>query len=204
MIRIGTIAWFVVLALLGVGLFQVKYAVQGKERELSAVNRKISLEREALRVLEAEWSYLNDPARLADLARRHTDLAPAMASQMSALENLPPRPLDLPGTQMPLDGTPGKQAPVLPPVAELPDAGEKSEGTVAVMVPASAAKPAVAPLVNPDTYQTTAGTGSSAVATADDDATIRAILADMQANQGGEADTASGAAGGVPGGTGAE
>ena len=85
MIRIGTIVWFVVLAMLGVGLFQVKYAVQSKERELRTVNRQIIADREAMRVLEAEWSYLNDPVRLADLTRRHTDLAPVMASQIATL-----------------------------------------------------------------------------------------------------------------------
>ena len=52
MIRIGTIVWLVILALLGVGLFQVKYAVQAKERELRTVNRQITADRQIVRILE--------------------------------------------------------------------------------------------------------------------------------------------------------
>jgi hypothetical protein len=43
-------------------------------------------------VLEAEWSYLNDPTRLADLARRYTDLAPATPTQIAGFDRLVPRP----------------------------------------------------------------------------------------------------------------
>src|SRR5512139_2518833 len=117
MIRIGTIVWFVVLAMLGVGLFQVKYAVQSKERDLRKVNRQIAADHEAMRVLEAEWSYLNDPVRLADLTRRHTDLAPVMASQIATFDSLAPRPA---GTD---DMTPG-----LPPLAAAPEAAPPAIG----------------------------------------------------------------------------
>lgn len=166
MIRIGTIVWFVVLAMLGVGLFQVKYAVQSKERELRTVNRQITADREAMRVLEAEWSYLNDPVRLADLTRRHTDLAPVMAGQIATFEGLVPRPAEI-----------DEPAPALPPLAALP-----SEAPVTA-IPASAVvnAPAAAKPANDPVFQTSAGAEAPA---ADDDATIRAILQDMQANQG--------------------
>ena len=81
-----------VLALLSVGLFQVKYSVQGKEAELRQITRQIDANREAIHVMEAEWSYLNDPLRLADLARRHTDLVPAMSTQIATFDQLPARP----------------------------------------------------------------------------------------------------------------
>ena len=167
MIRIGTIVWFVVLAMLGVGLFQVKYAVQTKERELRTVNRQITADREAMRVLEAEWSYLNDPVRLADLTRRHTDLAPVMAGQIATFEGLAPRPADIDET-----------APGLPPLAAVPgDAPVAAIPASAVVNAPAAAKPAA----NDPVFQTSAGAEAPA---ADDDATIRAILQDMQANQG--------------------
>lgn len=177
MIRIGTIVWFVVLAMLGIGLFQVKYAVQTKERELRTVNRQITADREAMRVLEAEWSYLNDPVRLADLTRRHTDLAPVMAGQIATFESLAPRPV---GTE--------DAAPALPPLAALPGQPPVAEGAAPVVAtPASVVMPApgAAAPQNDAVFQTSAGT--PAPATADDDATIRAILQDMQANQGGDA-----------------
>jgi hypothetical protein len=159
MIRIGTIVWFVVLALLGIGLFQVKYAVQAKERELKRVNRQIAADREAMRVLEAEWSYLNDPVRLADLTRRHTDLAPVMASQIATFESLVPRPA---ATEDP--------APALPPIAAAPEAG-----MVATPVAAKVAVPA-APAQAEPVFNTSA-------APEEEDATIRAILQDMQSSQ---------------------
>jgi len=122
MIRISSLVWLVVLALLGVGLFQVKYAVQAKERELKSVYRQITADRDAIRVLEAEWSYLNDPERLADLARRHTDLSPTMAGQIVTFAGLQDRAPDLPTNQAPLNP---------PPLASAPEgtAPERSDGT---------------------------------------------------------------------------
>lgn len=105
MIRISAFVWILVLALLGIGLFQVKYNVQSKEAELRAINKQIAANRSAIHVLDAEWSYLNDPTRLADLARRHTDLTPTQATQLKHFADLPPRPAaaqpDLPSLTTP-------------------------------------------------------------------------------------------------------
>jgi hypothetical protein len=98
MIRISAIVWVVVLALLGIGLFQVKYNVQSKERELREVRRQIEANYTAIHVLDAEWSYLNDPLRLADLTRRHTGLAPTTPGQIGDFASLPLRIEDIPVT----------------------------------------------------------------------------------------------------------
>ncbi len=103
MIRLGTLAWLVVLALLGIGLFQVKYEVQAREDELHKLRRQVEANLAVIRVLEAEWSYLNDPPRLADLARRHTELAPTTPSQIRDFAELPAR---LPDVAPPLGQTP--------------------------------------------------------------------------------------------------
>jgi len=130
-----------------------------------------------MRVLEAEWSYLNDPVRLADLTRRHTDLAPVMAGQIATFESLAPRPV---GTQ--------ETAPVLPPLAALPGQAPGAEGAPVVATPASVVIPGAAAPQADTMFQTAAGKPAPAADTAvDDDATIRAILQDMQANQGGDA-----------------
>jgi hypothetical protein len=91
MIRLGAIVWLLVLGLLGVGLFQVKYEVQAREAELRQVRRQVDANVAAIRVLEAEWSYLNDLSRLNDLARRHIDLSPTTPSQIRAFSELPAR-----------------------------------------------------------------------------------------------------------------
>lgn len=188
MIRIGTIAWFVVLALLGVGLFQVKYAVQAKERELRSVNKQITADRQILRVLEAEWSYLNDPVRLADLTRRHTDLAPAMANQIARFDDLRARPVEpAPGAPLMVEGQ--QQIAPVPASATV---------TQSAAVPEAAALPAEADTV----FQTSSGAASPsasqpAAEPVDEDATIRAILADMEAKQSDPATTPDLGAGGA-------
>jgi hypothetical protein len=92
MIRLATFVWLALLTLIGVGLYQVELGVLAKESELKQINRQIDANRDATHVLEAEWSYLNDPTRLADLTRRYTDLAPATPTQIAGFDRLLPRP----------------------------------------------------------------------------------------------------------------
>jgi hypothetical protein len=91
MIGRAAVLWLALAVVAGVGLFQVSYRVQSLEEELSQVNRDILRERETIHVLRAEWSYLNEPSRLAELSRRHLTLAPLSASQMIRIEDLPLR-----------------------------------------------------------------------------------------------------------------
>lgn len=79
----------VATAALSLGLFSVKYQVHDLEDDLVALNKAIVAERQTLHVLEAEWSYLNDPARLRELAERHLDLAPVAAGQMADMRDVP-------------------------------------------------------------------------------------------------------------------
>lgn len=97
--RLALPIWAVVIAAAAYGMFQIKFAVQTLERDLGAVERQIADDQEALRVLRAEYSYLNDPARLAELNRRHLGLAPVAASQMAVLDEIPLRPA--PGSALP-------------------------------------------------------------------------------------------------------
>ncbi|HYM03030.1 MAG TPA: hypothetical protein VET85_08795 [Stellaceae bacterium] len=91
MIRLGTIAWLLLVATSGYAMFQVKYEVSQLEDELTRVNRQIAADREATHVLNAEWSRLNQPSRLDDLAKRHLHLAPVAASQIGSIDALPRR-----------------------------------------------------------------------------------------------------------------
>lgn len=91
MIRISLIIWLIVVGAVAVGLYQVKYEVQRLESELEQVRSEIHDHRRALHVLDAEWSYLNRPARLARLAKEHLDLAPQKPKQLARLDHIPPR-----------------------------------------------------------------------------------------------------------------
>lgn len=75
-------------------LFQVKHEVQQQERRLEALNEQILRDQETIHILKAEWSYLNDPQRLARLAERHLDFKPMETAQVSRVAYLPPRPED--------------------------------------------------------------------------------------------------------------
>ena len=172
MIRISAIVWVVVLALLGIGLFQVKYNVQSKERELREVRRQIEANYNAIHVLEAEWSYLNDPLRLADLARRHTGLVPTTPGQIGDFASLPLRIEDLPLTpevpaepQPPLVSSAPQAQPA--PVMQVKAADQEQQQAGA---PAPQAKQEPKPLKPKDEQ-------------AEADAMIDAILADMEKAQ---------------------
>lgn len=91
MIRLGHAMWLALPIAAGIGLFHLKYAVQAQEERLGALRQQIRQDREAIHVLRAEWSYLNEPGRLADLVRRHLELAPVLAAQLAAIDDLPPR-----------------------------------------------------------------------------------------------------------------
>lgn len=67
-----TIALTAVLALvLSITVFRITYQVDALEKELHSLNKEILDEQETIHILKAEWSYLNDPTRLYDLAKRH-------------------------------------------------------------------------------------------------------------------------------------
>jgi hypothetical protein len=89
--RLSLPVWLVLVIAAGFCMFQIKFAVQELEHQLGQTNRDIARAQEQVRVLKAEWSYLNEPNRLADLNRRHLGLAPVAAKQMENVAVLPQR-----------------------------------------------------------------------------------------------------------------
>jgi hypothetical protein len=63
--------------------------VQDLEEQLVKINRSIVADRDAIHVLKAEWSYLNQPTRLAELSHRHLQLQPIGTAQLGSLDALP-------------------------------------------------------------------------------------------------------------------
>jgi hypothetical protein len=145
MMRFGTFFTLSVAVAAGIGLFHAKYRVQALESELSRLQQQIQRDREAIHVLRAEWSFLNDPDRLAELSRRHLELAPVAGAQLATLAQVPEKlPLLLPETP------PGNEdgAP------QHDDAPAEDSAPLVASAPAPAA-PAV-PAVKPATVPATA------------------------------------------------
>ena len=97
--RWGATFLFVVLAgALSFGLYVVKHRVIALESRLNDINRGIARDMRAIHVLRAEWSYLNEPARLRDLASRHLGMTPATGKQFGTVAELPVT--GLPGAEL--------------------------------------------------------------------------------------------------------
>jgi cell division protein FtsL len=92
MIGRTTLLWLALAAAVVFGLFHVKYRVAALEEELTRLNAATLREQNQIHVLDAEWSYLNRPARLEELADKYLDLKPMTTNQLTTVAELPKRP----------------------------------------------------------------------------------------------------------------
>lgn len=84
----SALAGIMVSICVAVALFQLKHKVNEQERELARVNSKIYTTQEAIHILQAEWSFLNEPKRLQMLAEKHLKLAPSETVQLVSYEDI--------------------------------------------------------------------------------------------------------------------
>lgn len=87
--RLPILVWMFLLVAAALGLYGVKYKVQDVKDEVAALSQKLREEKEALHVLQAEWAYLNRPARLQALAGKHAGLIPLQSGQVAEVNMLP-------------------------------------------------------------------------------------------------------------------
>ncbi|MDP6474881.1 MAG: hypothetical protein QF449_07675 [Alphaproteobacteria bacterium] len=90
MIRPDLILWIGLPAIVTIALLLISYQVQRLENELDRLERAAIAQQEEIHVLNAEWSFLNRPERLARLAERHLQLAPVAPRQMISFTDEPP------------------------------------------------------------------------------------------------------------------
>lgn len=91
MIRYLSAVSVALLALVCFELYNGVHRVKAQEQQIATLKSQIAREAEQIRVLKAEWSYLNQPERLQALSRRHLALAPTGAAQIVVLTSLPIR-----------------------------------------------------------------------------------------------------------------
>lgn len=82
--RFAPLFWLGLIFLAGGTLMKISYEVEAKERELSRIKTQIAEDGESIRVLKAEWAYLNQPQRLEKLTAKYLTLKPMQVSQVQA------------------------------------------------------------------------------------------------------------------------
>ncbi len=63
--------WICIMIPVSALLYGTSSNVREKENQLSIINAQIAAEKDSLRVLRAEWAYLNQPQKLASRAQRY-------------------------------------------------------------------------------------------------------------------------------------
>lgn len=81
--RISNVFAWSLAVFFGSVLFYVSQSVQRSDEQLRYIHHQVNLELEAIRVLEAEWDYLNSPMRLENLAQAYLSVELPDAQKIS-------------------------------------------------------------------------------------------------------------------------
>lgn len=88
-LRITALVYMACFAAAQMGLYVVKYSVQGLQKDVEKTRVALNEEKESLHLLKAEWAYLNRPDRLQRLATRHLNLVPLDSKRINDVNVLP-------------------------------------------------------------------------------------------------------------------
>jgi cell division protein FtsL len=101
MIRLVNVCVIAVLVLAAAHVYKIKFESIRQAERLAKLRTEVRNEREAIATLRAEWSRLDNPARIQQLAVRHLALKPVEPRQFDRLDHLPERASEPP----PADGS---------------------------------------------------------------------------------------------------
>jgi hypothetical protein len=87
--RASHFMWAILTIAVGVALFLLKHKVQELEHQLVAKRAQIVRDRGAIRVLEAEWTYLNNPERLRRQSEEYLGFHPPAPGNVATIDSLP-------------------------------------------------------------------------------------------------------------------
>lgn len=90
--RISTLLALTLSAASGFMLFSTAQKVQQAETALSRAQTQVTQEEQTIRVLRAEWDYLNRPDRLEALVKNKLEMIPATPESVRANSSEIPRP----------------------------------------------------------------------------------------------------------------
>jgi cell division protein FtsL len=103
--RVLNIVVIAALVVAAAYVYKIKFESTQQIERLAKLRSEVRREREAIAALRAEWSMLENPARLQALAQRHMpQLRPVDATQFGSFDKLPERPPQLvpPGSNDPI------------------------------------------------------------------------------------------------------
>lgn len=107
-----------ILTMLILGVYLAKTIAGGERTKIATVERQIGAERARIRLLQAEVSHLEQPARIERLSETYLGLAPVAfkrEADIDALPELARKPLSLPAKAVEATPDPTAQAPAEPP-----------------------------------------------------------------------------------------
>jgi cell division protein FtsL len=126
LIRLLNICVIAALVAAAAYVYKIKFESTRQAERVAKLRMEIRREHDLIAALRAEWSKLDNPARIQELAKRHLPLRPVEARQFDKLDRLPERPPDLvpPDSFDPIGVLLDK-----PDIADVPTASTKPTGT---------------------------------------------------------------------------
>src|SRR6185295_13830980 len=95
MMRLLNICVIAALVAAAAYVYKIKFESTRQAERVAKVRSEIRREHDAIAALRAEWSRLDNPSRIQELAKRHLKLQAIDARQFDQLDRLPARPPDL-------------------------------------------------------------------------------------------------------------
>ena len=104
LLRLLHIVVLCALVLAAADVYKIKYESTLQAERVAKLRNELRREQDMIANLRAEWSKLDRPDRIQELAQRHLTLKPLETRQFDTLDRLPQRPIDLvpPGTADPI------------------------------------------------------------------------------------------------------
>jgi cell division protein FtsL len=117
------------LVLAAADVYKIKYESTLEAERVGKLRAELRREQDLIASLRAEWSRLDRPDRLQELAQRHLTLKPLEVRQYDTLDRLPPKPIELvpPGTADPIGAVIETLVDPDMLTGSVPDAGEKPQ-----------------------------------------------------------------------------
>jgi len=87
--RLSILIWIAAIGALAGAQYHVSYQAQSLVRQMHKLDRETLEMQENIRILEAEWAYINHPDRLRELAAKYLPLEPLKGAQLASFGEVP-------------------------------------------------------------------------------------------------------------------